>query len=138
MRSNRSFDSILVRGQVFLSPFDVVFTKWDIVEPDLLFIAGDQLDILTDKNVQGPPALVVEILSRGTRKVDEDVKLRLFERGGVREYWMVDPERDRVTIWRRQPDGSFTLVARLSREHDDWLTTPLVPQLTISLARLFA
>jgi Uma2 family endonuclease len=84
-------------GQVFLSPFDVLFTKWDIVEPDLLFIAGDQLDILTDKNVQGPPALVVEILSRGTRQVDERVKLRLFERGGVREYWMVDPERDRVT-----------------------------------------
>ena len=63
----------------------MIFTKWDIVEPDLLFIAGDQIDILTDKNVQGPPALVVEILSRGTRKMDEGMKLRLFERGGVRE-----------------------------------------------------
>lgn len=45
-------------GRVFLAPLDLLFTKWDIVEPDLLFIAGDQLEILTDKNVQGPPALV--------------------------------------------------------------------------------
>jgi Uma2 family endonuclease len=125
-------------GHVFLSPFDVIFTKWDIVEPDLLFIAGDQIDILTDKNVQGPPALVIEILSRGTRKTDEQVKLRLFERGGVREYWLVDPEGDRVTVWRRQPDGSFPHVATLSRERQDKLTTPLLPQLAISLARLFA
>ena len=53
-------------GRVFLSPFDVVFTKYDVVEPDLLFVAGDRLDILTKQNVQGPPALVVEILSPGT------------------------------------------------------------------------
>ena len=85
----------------------MIFTKWDIVEPDLLFIASDQMGILTDKNVQGPPALVVEILSHGTRKVDEGIKLDLFEHGGVRGYWLVDPERDRVTVWRRQPDGSF-------------------------------
>jgi Uma2 family endonuclease len=58
-------------GRVFFAPFDVIFTRWDVVEPDLLVIAGDQLDILTTKNVQGAPALVVEILSPGTRKVDE-------------------------------------------------------------------
>jgi Uma2 family endonuclease len=50
-----------------VSSFDVLFTKWDIVEPDLLFIAGDQLDILTDRTSRAP-ALVIEILSPGTRK----------------------------------------------------------------------
>lgn len=124
-------------GQVFLSPFDVVFTKWDVVEPDLLFIAMDQTDILTDKNVQGPPALVVEILSPGTRKVDEGAKRRLFERGGVREYWLVDPERSRVKVFQRQEDGSFPPVAELSLEHGDVLTTPLVRGLTIRLTDLF-
>ena len=125
-------------GQAFLSPFDVIFTQWDVVEPDLLFIAPDQVEILTENNVQGPPALVIEILSRGTRKKDEHVKRRLFERGGVREYWIVDPKHDRVTAWRRQPDGSFPRVAELFRERQDVLTTPLLPQLTISLAQLFA
>ena len=79
-------------GRVYYAPFDVIFTRWDVVEPDLLVIAGDQLDILTTKNVQGAPAIVVEILSPGTRKVDESIKRRLFERGGVREYWLIDPE----------------------------------------------
>ena len=121
-----------------MAPFDVLFTKWDIVEPDLVFIAGDQADILTEKNVQGPPALVIEILSRGTRKTDEQVKRRLFERGGVREYWLVDPDLDLVKVFRRQEDGSFPHVAELSREHRDALATPLMPGLTIPLGELFA
>jgi Uma2 family endonuclease len=58
-------------GAVFVAPFDVLFSRWDIVEPDLLFIAADQMGILTEKNVQGPPALVIEILSPGTRKTDD-------------------------------------------------------------------
>ena len=51
-------------GQVFLSPLDVIFSKWDIVEPDLLFIAAGQEDILAEKNVQGAPALVVRVFRR--------------------------------------------------------------------------
>src|SRR5688500_8434989 len=52
-------------GQVFLSPLDTVFSPWDVVEPDLMFVAADQLGILTVPNIQGAPALVVEILSPG-------------------------------------------------------------------------
>jgi Uma2 family endonuclease len=125
-------------GRLFFAPFDVIFTRWDVVEPDLLFIAGDQAEILTSKNVQGAPALVVEILSPGTRRTDEHAKRLLFERGGVREYWMVDPEFDAITVLRRQADGSFSAVASLSRERDEVLTTPLMDGLSISLKDLFA
>ena len=125
-------------GQVFVAPLDVLFTKWDVVEPDVLYVASDQRDILTEKNVQGPPALVIEILSKGTRKTDEQVKRRLFERGGVREYWLVDPELDLVKVFRRQGDGSFPRVAELSREQHDVLATPLMPGLAIGLDELFA
>jgi Uma2 family endonuclease len=125
-------------GRVFVAPFDVLFTRWDIVEPDLLYIAADQADILTSKNVQGPPALVIEVLSPGTRRTDEHGKRLLFERGGVREYWMVDPEFDAVTVLRRQPDGSFPVVASLSCQGRDVLTTPLLEHLSIPLADLFA
>ena len=61
-------------GEMFYAPFDVVMSNWDVVEPDLLVIAGDQQDILTEKNVQGAPALVIEILSPGTRRRDEQIK----------------------------------------------------------------
>jgi Uma2 family endonuclease len=135
-------ESILRRhpgvGRVFLSPLDVIFTPWDIVEPDLLFVAGDQSEIVTEKNVQGAPALVIEVLSPGTRKRDEGIKLRLFDRGAAREYWLVDPERDRITVCRRQPDGSFPRVSELSRDEHDVLATPLIPHLAIPLVGLFA
>jgi Uma2 family endonuclease len=125
-------------GHVFMAPLDVLFTRWDIVEPDLLFVADDQSDILTEENVQGAPALVVEILSRGTRKKDEQVKRRLCDRGGVREYWLVDPELDLVKVFRRRPDGSFVRDAELTSKASDVLTTPLLPGLTIPLIDLFA
>jgi len=123
-------------GQVFLAPLDVLFTKWDVVEPDLLFIAADQDGIVTDKNVQGAPALVVEIASPGTRRRDEQIKRQLFDRGGVREYWIVDPHLNVVRVFRRQADGSFPQAEELSREGA--LTTPLLPGLEVLLADLFA
>jgi Uma2 family endonuclease len=124
-------------GQIFVAPFDVILSNWDIVEPDLVFIAGDQGDILTDKNVQGAPALVVEVLSRGTRKRDEQIKRRLFERTGVREYWLVDPELDLVKVFRRTAEGAFPRVAELSRENGDALTTPLLAGFELRLEELF-
>ena len=124
-------------GEVFVAPFDVVFTDFDIVEPDVLFVAGDQAEIVTDKHVRGAPALVVEILSPGTRRVDEKIKYRLFERTGVREYWLVDPELDLVKVFRRAADGSFPRVAEFTAEAADTLTTPLLPGLALPLATFF-
>src|SRR4029453_1048148 len=69
-------------GQVFLSPFDVVLSNHDVVEPDLLFIARDQETILTEQNVQGAPALVVEIFSPSTQKRDRTIKRALFDARG--------------------------------------------------------
>jgi Uma2 family endonuclease len=123
-------------GQVFMAPLDVVFTNWDVVEPDLIFVAADQDHILTEANIQGSPALVVEILSRSTRKRDEQVKRDLFARGGVREYWLVDPERDVVRVFRRDADGRFAESLTLT-EGTERLTTPLIPDLAIGLEELF-
>ena len=71
-------------GRVFLSPFDVVFTEFDVVEPDLLYMSQQRAaEILTAEHVRGTPELVVEIGSPSTRKRDETIKRRLYEREGV-------------------------------------------------------
>jgi hypothetical protein len=54
----------------------------------------------------------------------------------VRGYWLVDPKRRCVKVWQRKPDGSFARLPDLS--HEDQLTTPLLPDLTIQLTQLFA
>ena len=125
------------KGRLFLSPFDVVFSFHDVVEPDLVFVAPDQLEILTAKNIQGTPALVIEIVSPSTRTRDREVKRRLYERTGVREYWLVDPDSNTVTVYRRTHDGAFPPAAHLTAERHDTLETPLVPGWCVTLARLF-
>ena len=123
---------------MFFAPLDTVFSPWDVVEPDLVFVAADQLGILTEPNIQGAPALAVEILSPGTRKRDLGIKRELFDRGGVREYWVVDPKARDLTVYRRAPDGAFPQVEQLSAGGGDTLTTPQLPGFSLSLAKLFA
>ena len=125
-------------GRLFLAPFDVVLSFYDVVEPDLLFIAASQSDILTEKNVQGPPALVIEVMSKSTRKRDAQIKRRLFERTGVKEYWLVDPELDSVQVLRPSAAGKLVRVDELSAEDDATLTSPLLPGCTISVRLLFS
>src|SRR5262245_10969746 len=61
--------------------------------------------ILTDANVQGAPEIVIEIGSESTRKRDETIKRLLYERSGVSEHWVVDPEIDVIRVYRRVADG---------------------------------
>lgn len=125
-------------GHLFYAPFDVIFSRWDVVEPDLIFVAADQLEILTDANVRGAPALVIEILSPGTRKRDLGIKRELFDRGGVREYWVVDPKLEDVAVYRRHADGRLVPAGALTAADGSMLTTPLLPGFELRLAKLFA
>jgi len=124
-------------GHLFSAPFDVVLSDIDVVEPDLLYVSRERADILTDQHVRGAPDLVVEILSPGTRKTDEVVKRKLYERLGVAEYWVVDPELDTVKIYR-QASAGFVRAGELGTERGDILTTPLLPGFSVALAKLFA
>jgi Uma2 family endonuclease len=125
-------------GDVFFAPFDVLLSPHDIAQPDLLFIARANLDILTDLNVQGAPNLVIEILSDSTRRTDETVKLRRYGLLGVEEYWIFDSRRKAVRVFRRsEPDGFDD-----PREHTaaagQVLTSPLLPGLEIALGEIFS
>jgi Uma2 family endonuclease len=124
-------------GRVFYAPLDVVFTEFDVVEPDLLYVSHARAtEVLTDKHFTGPPDLVVEIASKGTRKRDETIKRRLYERSGVPEYWVVDPALDVVRVYRATA-GRFARPVELWAEAGDVLTTPLLPGLEIPLDRVF-
>jgi Uma2 family endonuclease len=125
------------RGELFAAPFDVVLSNFDVVEPDLLVVLEDQREITTEIHVRGAPAIVVEILSPGTRRVDEKIKYGLFARTGVREYWVVDPELDLIKVFRRALDGSFPRVDELTSDANDTLSTPLLPDFALALDALF-
>jgi Uma2 family endonuclease len=78
-------------GMVYTAPVDVILSMTDVVQPDLVFIAKNRLNIITKKNIVDAPDLVVEILSEHTETIDRQKKLALYEKHGVKEYWIVDP-----------------------------------------------
>ena len=88
-------------GKVYFSPFDVVLSDTDVVQPDLLFVSNERAAIITADNIQGAPDLVVEILSPATAGRDRTIKLDLYAQHGVKEYWIVDPVDKTITVLLR-------------------------------------
>jgi Uma2 family endonuclease len=123
-------------GKLFHAPFDVVLSWQDVVEPDLLFIGAGRLSVLTAANVQGAPDLAVEILSPSSHRYDEVLKRDLYERSGIAEYWLVDPEAETVKVYRRGGDR-YERAMLLSLREGDVLASPLLPGLEVSLAAVF-
>lgn len=121
-------------GEAYTAPFEVLFSQYNVALPDLIFVSQERAGILTDKNIQGAPDLIVEVLSPTTRQADETVKLPVYERFGVREYWLVDPQLQTVRVFRQAGRG-FALPEHLSA--GDVLTTPLLPGLQIPVGQIF-
>ena len=133
----RTYLNAHVVGEVFLAPFDVVFSHFDVVEPDLLYISNERRrEILTAQNVRGTPDLVIEVGSPGTRRRDETIKRRLYERSAVPEYWIVDPDLEVVRVYRREKEA-FSRPQESSREAGDVLRSPLFPELELTVERIF-
>lgn len=76
-------------------------------EPDVLFVAKARAGIVRERDLDGAPDVAVEIVSRSSRKADEQAKFAGYERAGVREYWLLDPERQTAALYRRGADGLF-------------------------------
>jgi len=123
-------------GELFVAPCDVFLSDLDVVQPDLLFISATRKGIITEKNIQGGPDLVVEILSESTRKTDEIIKRKLYDQYDTKEYWILDPDLETVKIHRKDTE-TFQPPIHLSHENQDRLSTPLLPGLEISLTDLF-
>jgi Uma2 family endonuclease len=88
-----------------VAPTDVVFEPHSVTNPDLPFIPGGRMGVVTEANVQGAPGLVVEILSPGTRPRDLGVKRRIYARFGVPFHWVVDPEARSVRVFELRGGG---------------------------------
>ncbi|HKF67867.1 MAG TPA: Uma2 family endonuclease [Vicinamibacterales bacterium] len=124
-------------GRIYFASLDVVLSNFDVVVPDLVYAANPRLDeIATEKNWRGTPNLVIEIASAGTRKRDETIKRELYERSGVEEYWIVDPETEVVRVYRRNAER-FNRTRELSNGAGKVLTTPLLPGFELPLSQIF-
>ena len=120
-------------GRAWVAPADVHLPSGDIVQPDVLFVRGDRMEIARDV-VEGAPDLVVEVVSPSNAERDRVVKRDLYATNGVPAYWIVDPGEGTIEVLRLEgaayaPEGYF--------EGDRVLATPAFPGLEVPLSRVF-
>ena len=123
-------------GKVFVAAVDVVLSMENVLEPDVIVVLVDRASRLQQKNVQGAPNIAIEVLSPGSRRRDEITKRRLYERFGVDEYWIADPETETVKIYRRAGDA-FDRAIEISTDTGGTITTPLLPGFALDVHAAF-
>ncbi|MFZ2959125.1 MAG: Uma2 family endonuclease [Candidatus Ozemobacteraceae bacterium] len=131
--------------KLFFAPFDVRFSKNKnanslnesttdtVVQPDLLVVCDPSK--LDGRGCLGAPDLVVEILSPSTSAKDRLTKLNLYEKHGVKEYWIVSPDAGSIMIFRLQKDLRYGKPGYAC--WSETITTPLFPGLTVDLTTVF-
>jgi len=95
-------------GKAFCAPIDVYLEETETYQPDIIFISKERLAIIEEERIKGAPDLVIEILSPSTAYYDLKKKFKLYEKHGVKEYWIVDPEDKSIVVYENR-EGKFTL-----------------------------
>jgi Uma2 family endonuclease len=90
---------------MFHAPTDVVLSEYDVVQPDILVVLSERRAILAKNYVAGAPDLVVEVLSPSTETRDRTAKAKRYATFGVREMWLVDPDRKTIEVLVHTPEG---------------------------------
>ena len=85
-------------GEVLVAPTDVVLSEDIVVQPDILFISKEGLDIIKEAAIMGSPDLIVEIISPSSASYDTVEKRDIYEEYGVKEYWLVFPQEKAIEV----------------------------------------
>ncbi|MBC8357054.1 MAG: Uma2 family endonuclease [Planctomycetes bacterium] len=120
------------KGEVFNAPTDLQLTDHDIVQPDLIVVMHERRLIITPTKVKGTPDLIVEILSPSTKKNDCVLKKELYERVGVPEYWIVDPDEHVVERFVLR-DGKYAFEG----SHAKQLMVATIKNVRVDLTRVW-
>jgi Uma2 family endonuclease len=115
-------------GLMLISPMDVILSDDTILQPDLLYVAKERRGIVKNR-VEGPPDLVMEILSPDSDRRDKTEKLDLYAKYGVAEYWIIDPS-SQVIEFLLLNQGRYVMM----QPSDNHYQSPRLPEVEINLA----
>lgn len=121
-------------GGVFVGPVDILFDPYTVVRPDVLFISAARLSIVGEDAIEGPPDLVVEVLSPSTFYKDLRKKMTAYSQFGVQEYWIVDPETQTIEVYTRR-DDKLQLAQKFSS--GDTLESGILPGFRLAVNDVF-
>jgi Uma2 family endonuclease len=130
-------DFVLPRGlgSIYHAPCDVILADNTVVQPDILFVSKARESIIEEQGIFGPPDLVIEILSKADPRRDTVRKLAIYARHGIREYWIVDPDADRIDVFVL--DGK-DLVKKAAHDRGEARSLAVLPGFAAPLSEVFA
>ena len=122
-------------GVAASSPIDIVFSDYDVLQPDVIYFSPDRANLVhLDRVIRDAPDLCVEVLSPSTAATDRGKKMQMFARYGVRAYWIVDPMEQSIEIYELGPAG-YEL--RLTATGADAVSPAVMPGLIFTAGSLF-
>ena len=121
------------QGEVFNAPIDVILTDQDIVQPDLVLVTNSVQ--ISARGIEGPPFLLVEVLSPSTRNYDRTIKAERYATLGVLHYWIVDPELQTIDCYQCR-NQTFSLAAHTQGANP--LVHPEWPDWSITVTTLWS
>ena len=122
-------------GKVFIAPFDVILSPYDVFQPDVIFLSNERMRMRTGDNIRGAPDLVVEVLSPSTAERDRGVKRDRYARFGVREYWIADLDARLIEVLTARDNGFATAGVY---GDGDTLLSPLLAGLRLDVSEALA
>ncbi|MCL4253195.1 MAG: Uma2 family endonuclease [Anaerolineae bacterium] len=126
--------SLIPNGEVILSPSDVYLDEWNVVQPDLFWIAENSPCQDVDTHFVGAPTLIIEVLSPSTAKRDKIQKFRLYEKNRVPEYWLVDVDEGHIEVWSLH-DEKYAFIGRYTSEES--FVSPILGQKSVRVGEIF-
>lgn len=120
---------------ILIAPLEVILSRTNVVQPDLIMIHQSRSDIVTMRGVEGAPDLVVEILSPGSRKRDRQRKSKIYAQHGVPEYWIIDPTGQTLERYELNGERQYELIDLF--ENNDRVMTDKLPCVSFPVSELF-
>jgi len=122
-------------GLTLFAPIDVYLDETETYQPDIIFIAKDRQSIIGPDKINGAPDLVIEILSPSTAYYDLRKKFKVYEKNGVKEYWIIDPEEQSMEVYTLQ-EGKFLLGQKAEKQGH--IQSAIVEGFNVAIETIFA
>ena len=121
-------------GEIYDAPLDVIFDQINVLQPDIIYISIERQELIKQKGIFGAPDLIIEIKSPGAPHVDTKRKKDIYERFGVREYWIVDAPDKKVEVYILK-GGGYTLQGIYTDQ--DSINCKTIKGLSVNLTEVF-
>jgi Uma2 family endonuclease len=101
----KNFDHAQLSGEIFFAPIDMYINERNIYQPDLVYVSEIDKKIITERGIEGPADIVVEMISPSNSYTDRNQKKSTYLNFGIKEYWIVDPANETLEIYSRKRVG---------------------------------